>query len=61
MRTFKVATRTDLLKMASMLEKQGHTIIFRNIESFHAFKDGKLARVVEVTHPIREKRVGDET
>jgi hypothetical protein len=58
MRAFKVATRSDLLKMASMLEKQEHIVIFRDRKSFHAFKDGKLVRVVEVADS-GEKSSGD--
>ncbi len=50
MRTFKVATRSDLSKMARMLEKEGHIVIFRDSASFNAFKDGKLARVVKIAN-----------
>ncbi len=48
MKTFKVATVSDLKKMAEMLEKGGHIIIYRDSTSFNAFKNGKLARVVEI-------------
>jgi ABC-type enterochelin transport system ATPase subunit len=61
MRAFNVATRSDLLKMAHMLEKQEHTIIFRDGQSFHAFKNGKLARVVEVVESKDEQPSGAES
>ncbi len=60
MRTFEVATVSDLKKMAEMLEKGGHTIIYRDNTSFNAFKNGKLARVVRIAGSTKPNRSGDE-
>ncbi len=60
MKTFKVATISDLQKMAEMLEKGGHTIIYRDNTSFNAFKNGKLARVVKSPGSTKLNRSGDE-
>ncbi len=60
MKTFKVATVSDLKKMAEMLEKGGHTIIYRDNTSFNAFKNGKLARVVKIADTTERTRLGDE-